>query len=333
MTINTQLQDVGAVIIGRNEGERLVTCMRSLKNQIEHIVYVDSGSTDNSLAHAKELGIQTVELDLSVPFTAARARNEGAEALLTANSDLSYIQFVDGDCEVQADWIEKAKSFLEQADEYAIVCGRRRERYPDNSVFNALCDIEWNTPVGEAQACGGDALIRTTAFKQVDGYNPELIAGEEPEMCFRLRRNKWKIYRLDAEMTLHDAAMTKLSQWWKRAERAGYAYTNGFDLHGKSEEQFKRKEVISIAFWAGVLPLVVILFSFIKPWTLLLLGVYPLQIMRVAIRDVSKQLRESKDSWLYAASSIFAKFPQFLGLLRFYLNKAKGQAASIIEYK
>jgi glycosyltransferase involved in cell wall biosynthesis len=326
------MRKLGAVVIGRNEGDRLIACLVALKKQVKHIVYVDSGSTDNSIVEAKKMGIETIELDLSVPFTAARARNEGAQTLIDMFS-IDYIQFVDGDCEVQQCWINKAVNFLENKPDYAVACGRRRERYPKQSIFNTLCDIEWSTPIGEASSCGGDALIRVSAFNQINGYNPSLIAGEEPEMCFRLRANGWKIARLDEEMTLHDAAMTKCAQWWKRAERAGFAYANGFDLHGNSVEKFKKKEVLSITLWGGILPLVIGMLSVINIWFISLFFIYLCQVFKIGLRDSFKKVREPKESFLYAFSSVFAKFPQLIGVLGFYKNKLRGQTASIIEYK
>ena len=73
---------VGAVAIGRNEGERLRRCLTSLLQQIARVVYVDSGSRDDSVAVAQSLGVKVVVLDTSAPFSAARARNAGFDALL-----------------------------------------------------------------------------------------------------------------------------------------------------------------------------------------------------------------------------------------------------------
>jgi len=331
MSENNKKKVCAAVIIGRNEGERLVSCLESLLASLDVVVYVDSGSSDNSLEEASRRGVHCLPLDLSIPFTAARARNEGVEYLLNKHFGLKYIQFVDGDCEVQPEWVGEAQNFLDNNSQYAVVCGRRRERYPNNSIYNQLCDIEWNTPVGDALACGGDALIRVGAFNQVEGYREGLIAGEEPEMCFRLRAKAWKIRRLDAEMTLHDAAMTRFSQWWKRAKRAGHAYAESYFLHGRSAEKFRAKPVMSVVFWAVVLPVLLIALSIIDCGLIVMGLIYPAQVFRLSIKN--KAFLNSKLSFYYAVSNVLGKFPQVLGMMQFLFNKIKGRSGGLIEYK
>jgi len=312
---------IGAVVIGRNEGQRLVTCLKSLKNNLDHIVYVDSGSSDGSMQEAAALGVATISLDMSTPFTAARARNEGANYLLAKHIELSYLQFIDGDCEMQPKWIDTAAQFLDEHGDYAVACGRRRERFPERTIYNQLCDIEWNTPVGDASACGGDALIRAKAFKLVSGYRDDLIAGEEPEMCFRLRKQGLKIRRLDAEMTMHDAAMTKVSQWWKRCMRGGYAFILGVSIHRK----YWIKEVVSAWFWAGMLPMViVILTSLINVDFIFLFSIYLIQILKMTVKN-----RNLK----YSIFIVLAKFPEIIGQCKFLLDKLFSVSATIIEYK
>jgi glycosyltransferase involved in cell wall biosynthesis len=297
---------IGLVAIGRNEGTRLRACLESARNAGLVMVYVDSGSTDGSGELARSLGAIVVDLDLSKPFTAARARNEGFAALLAQHPDLTYVQFVDGDCQLQPDWIATARAFLDTHPDYAVACGRRRERFPDATIYNQLCDLEWNTPVGDALSCGGDALIRVTAFQAVGGYNPTVIAGEEPEMCVRLRALGNRIRRLDAEMTLHDAAMTRFGQWWKRNVRAGHAFAEGFHRHGQPPERMWRKSVRSNYFWT-------ILFPF---WPLLWL----------------KVLRQGRGP-LYATFITLSKLPQTIGQLKFHYNRLTGKHQKIIEYK
>ncbi|MFT6439720.1 glycosyltransferase [Cycloclasticus pugetii] len=318
-----------AVIIGRNEGKRLMSCIKSLLNHVNHIVYVDSGSTDNSLKDAKALGVDSLSLDMSTPFTAARARNEGAQYLMLQHTGLKYIQFVDGDCEIDPDWMGKAQDFLEKNAQYAVVCGRRRERFPEQSIYNQLCDIEWNTPVGDANACGGDALIRVDAFKQVDGYRADLIAGEEPEMCFRLRQNGWKIRRLDAEMTLHDAAINKFSQWWRRTVRGGYAFALGKSIHGRSKEQFWVKENQRIVVWGIFIPVLIVILVMYNLVFFGLLAIYLIQIVRVGI----KRPDLGGIRFIWATSVVLGKFPEAVGLIQCMKNRIAKTRSKIIEYK
>jgi glycosyltransferase involved in cell wall biosynthesis len=148
----------GIVAIGRNEGERLKQCLRSA-TEAAVTIYVDSGSSDGSDKWARSQGVDVVELDKGVPFTAARARNQGFKRLRELAPDIRYVQFIDGDCELQRDWPNHALRFLEDHREYCAVFGRRRERHPDISIYNRLCDNEWNGPVGEARACGGDVIV------------------------------------------------------------------------------------------------------------------------------------------------------------------------------
>src|ERR1700676_521592 len=116
--------DVGIVAIGRNEGKRLIDCLASVRSATANIVYVDSGSTDDSVDAAEEIGARVVKLDLAEPFTAARARNEGFTKLMALWPNILFVQFIDGDCTLAPLWIDKAVAFMEQRPDVAIVCGR-----------------------------------------------------------------------------------------------------------------------------------------------------------------------------------------------------------------
>ncbi|WP_372521473.1 glycosyltransferase family 2 protein [Sulfuricaulis sp.] len=321
---------IGVVIIGRNEGERLRKCLESVKKNANRVVYVDSGSTDGSVAMVLDKGLGIVELDLSKPFTAARARNEGFKKLLALAPSLAYVQFVDGDCEIAGDWLETAAAFLDEHDDVAMLCGRLRERYPERSIYNMLCDIEWDRPAGASKACGGIAMVRAGAFKNASGYRADLIAGEEPELCVRLRAVGWKVWRLDAEMALHDTAMTRLGQWWKRALRGGYAFAEGVHLHGAPPERHCVRESRSAWFWGlGIPVLTVGLVIWLGPLGMVMLLIYPLQIVRLALRGT----RGVRENWWRALFLVLGKFPEAMGQVKFLYNRRVGKTARLIEYK
>lgn len=324
------LEAVGAIVIGRNEGERLKCCLRSLST-VNSVIYVDSGSTDGSARWAKENGgAEVVALDLSLPFTAARARNRGFERLQEIAPQLEYVQFIDGDCELVGSWAPEAVAFLESHPNVGAVCGRRRERHPEKSIYNWLCDQEWEGTPGEVRACGGDVMVRTAAFDSVKGYREDMIAGEEPEMCVRLRRAKWRIWRLDAEMTLHDAAMTRFSQWWKRTFRSGYAFAHGAYLHGKSKERHWVWESRRAWIWGLWLPLVCVAAAAVFwPWGVLSFLIFPLQLLRQVIRNTGSL----KQRTTVALFHLIGRFPEALGEIKFMRDRVVGRRSRLIEYK
>jgi len=329
---NTAIR-TGLVAIGRNEGERLRRCLISAQGIYDHVVYVDSGSTDDSVALAESFGAVVVVLDTERPFTAARARNAGFARLREIEPDLDCVQFVDGDCEIVRDWPGTALEALDARDDVAVVCGRRRERAPDQSAYNLLCDMEWDTPAGEAAACGGDSLMRARAFSETGGFRDDLIAGEEPELCFRLREKGWKILRVDADMTLHDAAMTRFSQWWRRAMRSGHAYAEGYALHGQSPERFNARDVRSILFWGAGLPIITLLVAVtLTPWGLLLLLGYPVLFWRIW-RYRRSRGASGKEARLYAAYCVLGKFAEFTGVWRYWTGRLRNRKPELIEYK
>jgi len=315
---------VAAIAIGRNEGGRLIRCLASLRGRVSILIYVDSGSTDGSVEAARAAGAEVVVLDLAKPFTAARARNAGLARLAEIDPGGSYVQFLDGDCELRDGWIEAALAEIESDPAIAVVCGRRRERFPEASLWNRLTDMEWDTPVGEAKACGGDALMRRAALAEVGGYRDDLIAGEEPEMCFRMRARGWRVRRIAAEMTWHDAALSRVGQWWQRNRRAGHAFAEAAALHGASPERFRVAETRRVAVWGLILPLAALAGALITPWALLLLLAYPAQVLRLTARGMDRDR---------AVFLTLGRFPEARGVLDYWWARLADRKRGLIEYK
>ena len=307
---------VGIVVIGRNEGERLVRCLASLPPGLPP-VYVDSGSTDGSPEAALAAGAEVVRLDMSRPFSAARARNEGFRRLEEI-AHVDAVQFLDGDTVLRPDWLDAARVCLREAPTVVAVAGRRRERAPEASWYNHLCDREWDTPIGEAEAVGGDALYRADALRASGGFDPNVIAGEEPELCLRPPAE---------EMTLHDAAITRFSAWWKRAERSGYAAALGFLMHG--DTGFRGRETLRPIFWGLLLPLTAVVAGLLLGWPigLLLLAAYPLQVARLAWR-----LRAERHAVRLAVFAVLTNIAEMIGVARCLVETASG-TRRIVEYK
>lgn len=244
------LSDVAVVVIGRNEGERLRRCLASIP-LVACRIYVDSASTDGSPGLAREAGFDVIELT-APPFSAARARNTGLRRALQTDAGITYVQMVDGDCTLSQGWIERAHQEMEDNGRLVAVFGRRRERFPMASIYNRMCDDEWDVPVGIARACGGDTLLRAHAVEAMDGYCESLIAGEEPDLCLRLRKAGWLIARISAEMTVHDIAMSRFGQWWKRSARGGHAFAALAYRHRSDADPSWMRDLGSLFFWDSV---------------------------------------------------------------------------------
>lgn len=335
----------GFVVIGRNEGQRLVRCLDALRREDAPVVYVDSGSSDGSRDVARARGAEVVELDLTRPFSMARARNAGYRLLRELRPDVTAVHFVDGDCELAAGWLRAAAEALAAGARVAAVCGRRRERFPEHSRYNRLCDVEWNTPVGPARSCGGDVLMRTQAFDEAGGYRDELIAGEEPELCVRLRARGWTIQRLGHDMTWHDANILRFSQWWTRNVRGGYG---ALDVVTRLRGQVPTAEVPFLGLttsavrwtdqWAfGVIWCAVAggMFAGVTGailGVLIPLGLWGLQVLRIA-----RRVRTRAGSWSlaleYGVFTMVGKWAQRSGQRRYRRDVRAGKVIQIIEYK
>jgi glycosyltransferase involved in cell wall biosynthesis len=319
----------GVVVIGRNEGERLKRCLGSAKGAAR-LVYVDSGSSDASVAWARAEGIEVVELEMQRGFTAARARNAGFQRLMTCEPDLPYVQFVDGDCELREGWPGAALTFLTKTPGAGAVFGRRRERHPERSIYNRICDAEWNVAPGEVRACGGDVMMRTAALQAVGGYREDFIAGEAPELCVRLRAAGWSIWRIDEEMTLHDAAMTRLGQWWRRNVRSGYAFAMGRHVHGTPPERLWVWESRRALIWGIGIPLFACAgTAMLGPLGLAILLIYPMQLLR----RIPRQPGAGSDRVKFAFFEVLGRFAEALGQMRFAVDTRAGVKTRIIEYK
>lgn len=354
---STVVTEVGVVVIGRNEGKRLGQCLASIQTQGIHqgaqgsdagapaacdvsalaasfiaarVVYVDSGSTDDSIDIAVSRGVSVVRLGAERPFTAARGRMAGVQWLREQHPHIEFVQFIDGDCVLEPGWLEAAVGYMQGSPNTGVVCGRLKELRPEKSIFNRLCDMEWDVPGGEVRACGGIAMMRMAVLVRTGGFRSDLIAGEEPELCVRIRAAGWKIIRLPRLMAHHDANMTRLGQWSKRAMRGGFASAQGMALHGSAPERHGVAQTRSALLWGIVLPAIIVLAIFIVgPVAGALFLLYPIQILRIALADG----RGFSNGLLRGTFLVYAKFLEAIGVCRFVVDRIRGDSTRIIEYK
>jgi len=329
-----RLKKLGVVLIGRNEGPRLWIGLDSIPGAVGGVVYVDSGSGDDSVALARSKGVTVLALDPKTPFTAARARNEGFGCLLARDPSLEWVQFLDGDCSLADGWLEEATGLLDVNPGWLAVCGWRRERHPERTLYNRLCDLEWaQAPLGDVEdvGFGGDVMIRVDAFRRVGGYDASLIAGEDPELSARLRHSGGRVVRVDRAMSWHDADMHRFSQWWVRCVRSGHAYAEVFSRH-RTAGTFGR-HVRSMALWGVAMPAALVVSAWLAPLALAAVaGVYAVQVARIA-RSLGAGRFPLSQRLLWGLSCVISQVPKVQGMVRFGIDRRRGRRQGIIEYK
>lgn len=317
------------VLIGRNEGKRLIRCLASVIGKSDWIVYVDSGSTDGSVAAAKAAGVNLVELDRSRAFCAARARNAGFQWLSDLPAHPDIVQFLDGDCILKEGWIDAARDAILADARLAIAAGWLIEQHPERSIYNAMCALEWKKPAGPIISCGGIMMVRYAAFESVGGFNETVIAAEDDEFCLRIALKNWKLVCLPVEMAYHDTAMTHFRQWWRRAVRAGHGFAQVGTLH----KGYFLKSRLRAVLWAGVLPVLAVVAGLFSPWLLLVVGA---AYLASYLRNVKRLRREGlaqRAAMHQAVFFVLGKFPNLLGILTYYWRRIRDSEIHIIEHK
>lgn len=322
---------LGIVVIGRNEGERLTRCLECIRDEPYPLVYVDSGSTDGSPETARSHGAHVTLLE--PPFSAGRARNAGFAALVERHPQLQYVQFLEGDCDLNPGWLAAGLRELQENDRLAAVSGILQEKYPEASIYNHLCALEWKWLAQAQHTCGGNSMMRVETFRELQGFDERLIAGEEPEFCLRLSRANWSIKHLEIEMAKHDAAITRFSQWWMRSLRNGYSYAACADLHGDGPERYRIRETRSNWFWGLALPLLIVATA-VYSWKLALIPFagYPVLFTKILLHNRRKGFGKA-DSLMLACFCAMEKFPAAAGQICFYRDKLGKKRASVIDYK
>jgi len=323
------------VIIGRNEGARLGRCLRSIDAVFDGPrVYVDSASGDDSVDVARAHGACTVALDPAIPLSAGRARNEGFAALIEAHPELELVQFIDGDCELLHGWLDAAREYLDEHPGVAVVSGRLFERHREHSLYNRLCDLEWKARPGPARSCGGIFLARAEAFAAVRGFIPEMIAGEEPNLCFRLTGAGWEVHRLPVDMATHDADMRTFSQWLIRCARGGYATLDNGVRQLRAGRVAGTREMWRNPWWGAVVPGAAAGGAWITGGaSLWLLALYPLWMIRIAVARRLAFADAWRDALLYGGFCLLGRFPALAGQALYISRHIGSRPVRIIEYK
>ncbi len=343
-------QRLAVVIIGRNEGERLRTCLHSVQSlalppNIHPVVtiYVDSNSSDNSLELARSLGAHVIALPTG-PWTAARGRNIGWHAALELHP-VDWIMFLDGDTALDPDFLSAAFAQAVPDPAIATVFGLRIESNPQQSIYTALLALDWLQDPHQNAHFGGDALIRVTALQASGGYDDTLIAGEDPELSHRMQSLGWRHLQLNRLMTTHDLGILYFSQYWARMRRSGYAYADVAERFRHTPERFwfgdSRRNLLRGSFWLLTLAIAFAGATWsafqhhpIRAATIsaLWLALFAAVCMRSAWRYRHRSASRLT-LFFYGIHSQFQQIPLLLGQLTWFSDRLLARRRTLIEYK
>jgi cellulose synthase/poly-beta-1,6-N-acetylglucosamine synthase-like glycosyltransferase len=334
--VTNDLPIVSAVVIGRNEGDRLSRCLESVVAMAPvggpvELIYVDTASTDDSVERASNLGAKVIQVNPVRPC-AAIGRNAGWRVARSA-----IILFLDGDTILAHDFVACATEEF-QDPTVAVVFGDRREINIERSIYNRVLDLDWIVPPSPEVLCGGDAMIRREVLERAGGYDERLIAGEDAELCTRIRTLGYKIVHLNRRMVGHDLAISQFWQYWRRSIRTGYAYaevserfrrTNSPVWYGQARRN-RLHGVVMLAI-AGGLPILGIATRSFAPIVAAIAIVTALSI-RTAMRSRWK-CEDFGTRLLYGIHSQLGQIPIFFGQVKYQTDRLFGRTGELIEYK
>lgn len=317
---------VGAVVIGRNEGARLVRALHALQGRTRQVVYVDSNSNDGSREAAHRLGAAVVHL-AEGPCTPSRGRDAGFRRLLELHPDIEYVQFVDGDCVLEPRWLDEAAAFLDAHPGVAAVFGRRREERCESSLYSRLIDLDWDHAPGEVANFGGDVLVRASAVSRAGGWSAGTINAEDIDLSYRIRIGGGRIVRLSGEMTRHDVRMTRFSEYWRRAVRAGYGYAEVGLRHAGGPGRALLRRIASAMLYIVVLPLLLVAAVLVHWGFGAIAAALYLRVLAVMALDCRRKGASAGTALAYAFFNLACKAGALAGSLRFAADRLLGRTA------
>lgn len=311
-----------AVVIGLNEEARLGSALRSVidtcpEGWSPEVLYVDSGSTDQSVVIASGIpGVEVIHLNATHP-SAAKARNAG---LKRAGGE--YVQLLDGDSVLQPGWQSVAIDYLSQHPDVDCVFGRCIEMHPEQSIYMRVCGLDWHVRPGEYRLSGGNAMWRRSVFDRVGVFDEQLRLGEEPDLCYRVRQQGGRIFCIDVPMVKHDLGMKTFAQYWQRAVNSGKAYASVAARYWRNPEKLWLYETLrnfaEPLIWILVLGFGVVIGG-AASGLLALTGWWLLRGLRTAIKTRSRAASWI-DAMLYGLHAQFIRLPIVIGQVKALLT-------------
>lgn len=228
-----------------NESEVVEKALESVKN-LDYpdysVIFVDDGSTDNTLEKAREYASEKIDIiEHEENSGKAAALNTGLE-----NSDSDYVVVQDADSEIEASLLEKALAKMEENKGIGAVIASIMPLQADTFVrkiqvveyrltnFYRMLMTEMDTL---NVTPGAFSIYRTSDLKEVGGFDEGNIT-EDLEMAFKLRK-----YGKKFQMIYFNSSRTEFPSTLKALYNQRVRWARGFIYNGfKYREMFLNRE-------------------------------------------------------------------------------------------
>ncbi|MBI4523047.1 MAG: glycosyltransferase [Deltaproteobacteria bacterium] len=224
------LSFVSFIIPARNEEKMIGACLGAIneldydRNSFECIL-VDNGSVDDTPEIGRAKGAKV----LTVPgATISALRNFGAKE---AKGD--FLAFIDADCVVDKNWLKNALRHFQNPE---VGCVGSHPSIPEKCSWvqrawslqtrrtSDVEEVHWLPSM--------NILVRGKAFENVRGFNESLITCEDVDLCYRLKKSKYKIVSDNTVQSLHFGEASTVREFFMKERWRGQSNLQGFCSHG-----------------------------------------------------------------------------------------------------
>jgi len=215
--------DVCAIIVTYNAGKKLLACLRSIKHQVEEVVFVDNGSDEETVSLLNDIGstYDGVKIFYNPEnLGIAAALNIGVRYCLSRG--YKWILTLDHDSEATPDLVEKLVGAYEElrkrgTENIAIVAANLF----DTNIRSFMTRQEWfkgdDVRQGNRALTSG-SLFNAAVFEQVGFFNDDLfIYYVDDDFCLRCTSKGWGIYKCRSAVLLHQEGVKEVREFlWKK---------------------------------------------------------------------------------------------------------------------
>jgi peptidoglycan/xylan/chitin deacetylase (PgdA/CDA1 family)/glycosyltransferase involved in cell wall biosynthesis len=190
--------------------------------ELIQLIVVDGCSTDKTLSIIKNM---TSKTNMQVEIYSDKGKGLGmARQTIVNEAKGDYLIFVDGDCEVPNDFVQKQIDYMEKNPKVGIAFSKYL--FKEGTLFETL----WSLKQSNSNFLGCDATIcRLNALRQSGGFDQSMRgAAEDKDLVVRVQRKGWVI-SINEEAGFCHNSRTNAIEFWR--EQVWFGSGNHYLYH------------------------------------------------------------------------------------------------------